>query len=131
MRDLFITTGFVLLGILTYGFRAPILARLRRFDAENIARKEQEISDRADSLAHFRHTLKLAEEQVEAVNEIVESDPRTATPVARFVFEGEIYATRFEADKARQEKIRGLAREFYVELPRALASRGNGKLGKE
>lgn len=131
MRDLFITTGFVLLAILIYGYRAPILARLKRFDAENIARKEQEVRDRADSLAHFRHTLKLAEEQVEAVSEIVESDPRTATPVTRFVFEGETYATRFEAEKARQEKIRGLAREFYVELPRALASQGNGKLGRD
>jgi hypothetical protein len=131
MRDLIATTIVILIAIAIYGYRARILARLKRFDAENVARKEQEMRDRADSLAHFRHTLKLAEEQVEAVNEIVESDPRTATPVTRYVFEGETYATRFEAEKVRQDKIRGLAREFYVELPRALASRGNGKLGRD
>ncbi|HSZ75425.1 MAG TPA: hypothetical protein VK779_11445, partial [Rhizomicrobium sp.] len=75
MRDLIATTIVILIAIAIYGYRARILARLKRFDAENVARKEQEMRDRADSLAHFRHTLKLAEEQVEAVNEIVESDP--------------------------------------------------------
>ncbi len=63
---------------------------------------EQEMRDRADSLAHFRHTLKLAEEQVEEVGEIDAIDERLGTPVTRYVFEGELFATRDEAEAARQ-----------------------------
>jgi hypothetical protein len=43
--------------------------------------------------------------------------------VTRFVFEGEQFATRFDAERVRAEKIRAIARGFYVELPRALAQR--------
>ena len=50
-------------------------------------------------------------------------DERLGTPVTRFVFEGEQFATRFDAERVRAEKIRTIARGFYVELPTALAQR--------
>jgi hypothetical protein len=43
--------------------------------------------------------------------------------VTRYVFEGEQFASRFDAERVRAEKIRAIARGFYVELPRALATR--------
>jgi hypothetical protein len=55
-------------------------------------------------------------------------DARTGRPVARFLFAGEMFATRDEAEAARNEAIIAKAREFYVELPAALAYRGKGKL---
>lgn len=123
------TALFLLAVILIYGFRDKILARLARFDARNRERIVNEQRDRTDSLAHFRHTLGRAEEQVEAVGEITMPDPRTGTPVTRYLFEGEQFATRMEAERVRAEKVRALARSFYVELPTALAERkGDGKL---
>ena len=80
-------------------------------------------------LAHFRHTLARAEEQVEDVSEISVADPRTGTPVTRFLFEGEQFAMRSDAERVRAEKVRKLARDFYMELPAALAARRkDGKL---
>ena len=73
--------------------------------------------------AHIRHTLEVAEEQVEAVVEIDDTDPRTATPVKRYSFEGIWYATRDEAERMRAEKIGEIARGFYRDLPAALAAR--------
>jgi hypothetical protein len=55
-------------------------------------------------------------------------DERTGDPVTRYLFEGETFASRDEAEAARNEKIVAKAREFYMELPAALAARGNGKL---
>jgi hypothetical protein len=131
LRDLFVTTGVLLAAILLYRFHAPILAVLRRFDARNVARKRQELLDRQDRLAHYKHTLRLAEEQVEEINEIAMPDERTGQPVSRFLFAGEIFATRDEAEAARNEMVVAKAREFYVELPAALAHRGKGKLRGE
>ncbi len=123
------TALFLLAAILIYGFRDRILARLSRFDASNRERIVSEQRDRADSLAHFRHTLSRAEEQVEAVSELTVPDSRTGTPVTRYVFEGEQFATKFEAERVRADKVRALARSFYMELPNALAERrGDGKL---
>jgi nitrogen fixation-related uncharacterized protein len=99
------------------------LRQLRRFDDGNRARIEAERSDRRDANAHFRHTLKLAEEQVEDVSSITLSDPRTGTPVTRWLFEGEQYASEDEAQAARAEKLRAIAVGFYRELPAALAAR--------
>ena len=123
------TALFLLAAILIYGFRDRIVARLSRFDASNRERIVNEQRDRADSLAHFRHTLSRAEEQVEAISELTVSDSRTGTPVTRYLFEGEQFATRMEAERARADKVRALARSFYMELPKALAERkGDGKL---
>ncbi len=109
-------------------FWPRILVALKRFDERNVARERQENIDRQDQLAHFRHTLKLAEEQVEDVSELETRDARTGLPVTLYVFEGEHYATRREAERAREDTVRGKARAFYVELPAALAHRGKDRL---
>jgi hypothetical protein len=109
--------------LVIYRFRRDIAAALARFDRRNVQRREDEQRDRTDPIAHFRHTLKVAEEQVEAVSEVTVADERLGTPVTRFVFEGEQFASRFDAERVRAEKIRAIARGFYMELPRALAQR--------
>jgi hypothetical protein len=128
MSEMWETAALIAVAIMIYGLRHRILAALQRFDANNIARRREEIRDRQDRLAHYKHTLRLAEEQVEAIQEIAARDERTASPVTRYVFEGVTYATREEAEEARKESIVSKARDFYVELPAALARRGNGKL---
>ncbi|HWA30825.1 MAG TPA: hypothetical protein VG867_06995, partial [Rhizomicrobium sp.] len=92
MSRLFATAAVLLVAIVVVRFWPRIIAVLKRFDADNIARIRQEQIDRGDQLAHFRHTLGTAEEQVEDITEIVELDPRTATSVTRYVFEGERFA---------------------------------------
>lgn len=128
MRDLFFTFFGVVAGILLYRFHRPILAVFQRFDAGNRARIAEEERERNDALAHFRHTLRLADEQTEAVSEVTVSDPRTAMAVTRYVFEGERFASRREAEHAREEKVRAKARAFYMELPTALSARGDERL---
>ena len=123
LRDLLTTSVFIAVMLVIYRYRHDIKAALTRFDARNIRRIEDEQRDRSDPIAHFRHTLKVAEEQVENVGEIAVRDERLGTSVSRFVFEGEQFATRFEAERVRAEKVRAIARGFYVELPSALASR--------
>jgi len=39
-------------------------------------------------------------------------DERTGTPVTRYLFEGEQFATRAEAERVRADKVRSLARTF-------------------
>jgi hypothetical protein len=115
---------------LFYWLAPRVVAAFKRFDAENRSRIEDEMRDRRDRNAHIRHTLAVAGEQVEEITEVSESDPRTGTPVVRYVFEGERYATRDEAEKVRAEKIGRIAMGFYQDLPRALtARRGDGRLG--
>jgi len=126
-----ITTGLLLIaGLALYGLWPRISAVLKRFDAANRARIETQLRDRRDRHAHFRHTLDLAQEQVEEIVEVSDTDPRTATPVTRYVFEGVWYATRDEAERVRAAKIGDIARGFYRDLPAALAARRNdGTLG--
>ena len=116
-------------GLLLYRYHRPVLGALKRFDLQNQMRRAIELRDRTDTLAHFRHTIARAEEQVEEVSETTVADPRTGTPVSRFLFEGEQFATRHDAERARADKVRKLARDFYMELPAALAARRkDGKL---
>ncbi|MDE2183429.1 MAG: hypothetical protein KGJ78_10455 [Alphaproteobacteria bacterium] len=130
--NIWTTFAFIVAALLFYRFWPRILASLKRFDAQNRARIEAERRDRRDHLAHFRHTLDVAQEQVEEIVEIFETDPRTGTPAARYVFEGVWYASRDEAEQARARKIGDIARGFYRDLPTALtARRGNGKLGRD
>jgi hypothetical protein len=117
------TTVVIIAAILLYRYRAPVVAALRRFDQRNVARIEEEISDRRDRFAHYKHTLRVAEEQVDEITEIEVPDARTAQPVKRYLFEGEQFASRDEAEAARQRKIVAHARTFYQELPAALAAR--------
>ena len=128
MHGLYMTAGIVLAAILIYRFHRPLLAALERFDARNAARKFEEARDRRDRLAHYKHTLRLAEEQVDTIEEVTVADERTGTPAGRYLFAGETFLTRADAEAARQDVVLARAREFYVELPAALARRGNGKL---
>ena len=128
IRDLLTVFGFLAVALLTYRYHEAIAAALRRFDARNVRRIQEQEQERADPLAHFKHTLKTAEEQVEAVSEITVADERLGTPVTRFLFEGQQYASRREAEAARAEKIRAIARGYYMELPRALAERRGDKI---
>jgi len=122
-------TVLIVAGLFLYRYHRPVMAALKRFDRENRDRKVAELRDRTDMLAHFRHTIARAEEQVEEVGEISVSDARTGTQVTRFLFEGEQFATRGEAERVRADKVRKLARDFYLELPTALAARRqDGKL---
>jgi len=123
LRDLLTTSAFIAVMLVIFRFRHDIAAALARFDRRNVQRLADEQRDRSDPIAHFRHTLKVAEEQVEEVSEITVADERLGTPVTRFVFEGEQFDSRFDAERVRAEKIRAIARGFYVELPRALAQR--------
>jgi hypothetical protein len=123
MNHLITTALLVLAAILVYRFRGPILGAFRRFDAQNIARLREEREDRRDAFAHYKHTLRLAEEQVEDVSEFETPDERTGVPVTRYLFEGEQFASRDEAEAARQRSIVAKARTFYEELPAALAHR--------
>ena len=116
MSDLFAFMAVFFAACVLYKWRRPILARLKRFDENNRARKRQEWDDRFDATAHYRHTLALAEENVEPVGEIRWRDERLGTPVVRYVFLSEHFATREEADAARKVHVIGRAREFYREL---------------
>jgi len=100
-----------------------LTAAFKRFDEDNRARIERQWHERGDRDAHIRHTLDVAEEQVEAIVEVKENDPRTASPVTRYAFEGVWYATRNEAEAVRAQKIGDIARGFYRDLPAALAAR--------
>ncbi len=129
--NLLTTTAFIIAGLLFYRFWPAILLRLKRFDDANRARIEDEVRDRGDSLAHFRHTLRIAGEQVEEITEVEVADIRTGQPVKRYLFEGERFAARHDAQRAREEKVRAMARAYYTELPTALAARkDDDKLGK-
>jgi hypothetical protein len=131
MRDLYSMAAFILAMILLYGFRRPILARLRQFDERNSQRRIEELRDRRDQLAHFKHTMRLAEEQVEEIGEHVVSDSRTGTPVTLYLFEGEQFLSRDEAEAVRNEVVIAKAREFYKDLPKALTERREGKIRRK
>jgi hypothetical protein len=102
--------------------------QLKAVEARIRARHEADIRDRSDQVAHFRHTLARAEEQVEAVMPVTVSDERTGTPVTRFVFDGETFASEADAQRARQDRVRAIARGFYMDLPAALAARKEERL---
>ena len=129
MSGIYATAGLVLALLLLYRFRARWLGALKRFDEANVERLAQELRDKRDPLAHFKHTLMLAGEEVEEVQEIVEPDARTGDPVTHYVFNAEKFATRDEAEQARSRVIVAKAKIFYRELPAALAARrGRDKL---
>ena len=123
LERLVLTAGIILAALLVYRFHRPFFDALKRFDEDNQQRKLDELRDRDDQLAHFRHTLRRAEEQVEEIGEVEAEDERTGMPVLHYVFEGTHFPTRAEAERARAEKIRALARTFYLDLPSALAAR--------
>jgi hypothetical protein len=116
LENVFWACGFVLTCILLYRFGLPAL---KRFDAENVSRIEQQERDKADPTAHIRHALQTAEEQVEQIAEVKTGDS------VQYLFEAQMFLTRDEAEEARANRIGTIARRFYAELPQALAGREN------
>lgn len=114
LENVFWACGFVLTCILLYRFGLPAL---KRFDAQNVSRIEQQERDKADPTAHIRHALETAEEQVEQITEV-----KTAAGV-QYLFEAQLFLSRDEAEEARANRIGTIARRFYAELPQALAGR--------
>jgi hypothetical protein len=123
MFDLTSVALIVLAGIGLYWLWPRLAAALKRFDEGNRDRILRDWQDHRDARAHIRHTLEVAEEQVEEIVEVKQTDPRTGTPVTRYAFEGVWYASRDEAEQVRAEKIGDIARGFYRDLPAALAAR--------
>jgi hypothetical protein len=123
MSDVYWTAALIFVALLLYRFREVWLGALRRFDARNVERLEQEQLDKRDPVAHFRHTLSVAGEQVEEVQTIVEPDERTGDPVTRYLFNAEKFATREEAEEARNIVVVAKARIYYRHLPAALTAR--------
>jgi hypothetical protein len=97
---------------------------LRRFDAKNAQRRADEARALFDRYAHYRLTVQFAEEQIEEVTKITVPDARTGEPVTRYLFLGEEFATRKEAEAARYAAVIEKAREFYKDLDRIYLSRG-------
>jgi hypothetical protein len=115
MTDVYWISAVILACLIFYRFVVP---RLKKFDAENVARIAQQEQEKADPHAHIRHALEVASQQVEEVQEIV-----TGT-MTHYLFEAEVYASREEAEEMRTRRVGVVARRFYEELPVALASRG-------
>jgi hypothetical protein len=104
--------AFILACIGFYRFGLPWF---QRFDAANVARIAQQERDKADTNAHFRHAIDVANEQVEDVQEI-----KTGA-TTHYLFEAQVFATREEAEEMRATRVGVVARRFYEELPAALA----------
>lgn len=127
-RDLLTVFALVVAGIVAYRYRIALVTALRRFDARNVQRIHDQERQKTDPVAHFKETLSVASEQVEDVSEFVAIDERLGGQVIRYVFDGQHFATRQEAENARAEKIRAIARGYYQDLPVALAERRSDKL---
>ena len=123
MSDLFSVVLILFVVVLVAAFRYRILAGLRRFEANNALRRAEEARALFDRDAHYRQTVKFAEEEFEEVAKIRVPDERTGEPVTRYVFLGEQFATRKEAEAARYAAIIEKAREFYKDLDRIYLSR--------
>jgi hypothetical protein len=117
MTNVLWACAFVLVCIGFYRFALP---RLKRFDQANVARIAQQARDTADANAHIRHALSVADEQVEAVQEI------KVGALTHFLFEAEVFSSRDDAEEMRARRVGVVARRFYEELPSALMARGEG-----
>lgn len=114
MVNVFEACAFVLACIGFYRFVLPWLRRFDQVNRERIAREER---DKSDANAHIRHALEVAEEQVEAIQEI------EAGGSVYYLFEAQVFATREEATEMRARRIGKIAQRFYEELPAALRSK--------
>ena len=111
-------------GVLIYAFRRRILDPLRRFEARNARRRTEEARALYDNHAHYRQTVEFAQEEIEEVAAISVPDERTGEPVVRYLFLGDQYATRKEAEAVRFGIVIEKAREFYKDLDRIYLARG-------
>jgi undecaprenyl pyrophosphate synthase len=119
-----LTLALILFGMaLLYAFRDRLLGALRSFDARNARRRAEEARALMDRYAHYRQTVEFAEEQVEPVTTVDVPDSRTGETVTRYLFLGEQFATRKDAEAARHAVVIEKAREFYIDLDRIYLSR--------
>jgi len=118
LENLLTLALFFFAGALFYRFKNRVLAPFRRFEAKNAQRRADEARALFDRYAHYRQTLQVAEEQVEAVEKIRVADERTGQPVERFLFQAVQYATLADAEAARYAEVVGKARDFYTDLDR-------------
>jgi hypothetical protein len=125
LNNLAILTVLFIVAAGFYYFRDDMIGALRRFDARNRARRAEEIQARYDRSAHYRHTLALADEQIEEVSRIRVKDPRTGGPIERYLFLGEEFATLKEAEEARFAAVVGKARDFYRDIDRIYLARSD------
>src|SRR5450432_996128 len=88
-------------GVLIYAFRRRIIEPLRRFEARNARRRTEESRALYDNHAHYRQTVEFAQEEIEEVAKISVPDEHTGEPVVRYLFLGDQYATRKEAEAVR------------------------------
>jgi len=112
LENVYWACGFVLAALLFWRFGVP---RLKSFDRQNVARIRQQEQDKQDANAHIRHALRVADEQVEPVQEI------KVGAATHYLFEAQVFATRAEADEMRARRVGSVARRFYEDLPSALA----------
>jgi len=125
MSNLFSLILIFFAATLIYAFRRRIIVSLRRFEARNAHRRAEEARALFDRYAHYRQTVQFAEEQIEEVTKISVPDARTGEPVERYLFLGEQFLTRKDAEGARYAVVIEKAREFYKDLDRIyLAQRG-------
>lgn len=118
-------------GILIYAFRRRIMEPLRRFEGRNARRRTEEARALCDSHAHYRQTVEFAQEEIEEVSKITVPDERTGQPVTRYLFLGEQYASRQEAEAQRFEAVIEKAREFYKDLDKIYLARGKRRATME
>ena len=111
IEDMLWACAVIVAGIVFYHYVWPAL---QRFDKANVARINQQERDQLDANAHFRHALEVADEQVEAVQEI------KVAGGTHYLFEAQVFATRDEAEDIRARRVGVVARRFYDELPTAL-----------
>ena len=123
MSNLLTLALILFAAVFLYGIRDRLLAALRRFDARNTRRRADEARALMDRYAHYRQTVEFAEEQFEPVATLTVPDARTGEPVTRYVFLGEQYGTRKDAEAARHAAVVEKAREFYIDLDQIYLSR--------
>ncbi len=87
---------------------------LRRFDQRRRDADLQAYYDRMNPNAHFRHSVDQIGEKTPAV------EPRTDGSAA---WNGDVYATREDAEAARWRHIVREARTFYIDLDRSFGNR--------
>jgi hypothetical protein len=116
MTNVYWACAFVLGCIAVYRFGVPWM---KRFDEENVRRIAQQEQEKSDPAAHIRHTLEMAEEQVEPITEI------KVGAATQYLFEAQVFLSRDEAEEARAVRVGTIARRFYAELPQALAGGSN------
>jgi len=119
-----IIENIILIGIVfiaaaaAYRWRESWLAPLRKFDQRNAARIREQAEARHDPNAHYKETLRLAEEQVEEIIETPDDEP-----LKRYYFEGEEFDRREDAEEARRGKVIEKARGFYFDLDKIYLGR--------